>query len=85
MRAVTSSHSSESATKSPNEHILSVPLARAYAVAIGESSRPSISSTKQALFSTSSIFTATAAEVGLTCLKEVAAGSPTASFSSFTS
>ena len=85
MRAVTASHSSESATKSPKEHILSVPLARAYAVAIRESSKPSMSSTKQAFLRTSSIFTATDAEVGLTCLNEVAAGSPIASFSSFTS
>ena len=36
--AVATSHSSERATKSPKEDILSAPLARIYAVAIGVSS-----------------------------------------------
>ena len=72
--AVISSHVSLSAIKSPNDDILSVPLALAYAVAMAESSSPSMSSTKQAFLSSSDIGTPTAADVGLTCLKEVAAG-----------
>ena len=41
---------------------------------MGESSNPAISSTKQAFFSLSGRIFPTAAEVGETCLKEVAAG-----------
>lgn len=63
----------------------SVPRARAYAQASGESSNPSISSTKQDFFSLSESFLPTAADVGLTCLKEVAATCPVLSFSSLTS
>ena len=44
-----------------------------------------MSSTKQARFSSSLRGMPTAALVGLTCLKEVTAGRPRASFSSFTS
>ena len=83
--AVVTSQTSESATQSPNEHILSVPLALAYAHAKGESSRPSMSSWKTAFFSSLESGMPTAAEVGLTCLKDVTAHIPSASFSSFTS
>ena len=76
---------SESAIQSPNDDILSVPLALAYAQASGLSSSPSISSTKQAFFNLSESFLPTAADVGLTCLNDVAQGSPVASFNSFTS
>ena len=83
--AVTSSHSSERAIQSPKEDILSVPRARAYAQARGESSNPSMSSTKQDFFSRSDNFLPTAALVGLTCLKEVAATMPVFSLISLTS
>ena len=83
--AHTSSQVSESAIQSPKEDILSVPRALAYAQATGLSSSPSISSTKHAFFSLSSSFLPSAAEVGLTCLKEVAEISPVASLSSRTS
>ena len=46
--AVVSSQTSLSAIQSPNEHMRSVPLALANAIASGESFTPSISSTKQA-------------------------------------
>ena len=71
--------------KSPNDDIRSVPRALAYAVAIGDSSRPAISSTKQAFLSLSLITLPTAADEGLTCLKEAAVALPVASFISLTS
>ncbi len=83
--AVVTSQTSERAIQSPKEHIRSVPRARAYAVAMALSSRPSMSSTKQAFLSASLIGTPTAADVGLTCLNEVAAGMPVASLISLTS
>ena len=83
--AQVASHSSERAIQSPKEDILSVPRALAYAQAIGLSSKPSMSSTKHAFFSLSPRGLPSAAEVGLTCLKEVAQHSPVASLSSFTS
>ena len=83
--AVITSHLSLSATQSPKEHILSVPRALAKAQARGESSRPAMSSTKQAFLSLPLMGMPTAADVGLTCLNDVAAGIPSACLSSRTS
>ena len=83
--AVTSSQGSLRAIQSPKELILSVPLALAYAVPIAESSSPFMFSTKQACLSSLFIGMASAAEVGLTCLNDVAAGIPRMSFNSLTS
>ena len=82
--AVATSQTSESEIKSPNDDILSAPLALAYAHASGESS-PIDSSTQYIFFKTSVSGRPTAAPAGDTCLKDVAAGSPVASFNSFTS
>ena len=83
--AVVTSHTSERAIQSPKDDIRSVPLALAYAQARGESSRPSMSLTKHIFFMSSSSLKPRAAEVGETCLNEVAQVIPVASFSSFTS
>ena len=82
--AVATSHTSERDMKSPNEDILSAPLALAYAHASGESS-PIASSTQYIFFSTSESGRPTAAPAGDTCLNDVAAGSPVARLSSATS
>lgn len=71
--AVGRSQTSESATQSPNDDILSAALALAYAVANGER-LPIISSTIATLASSGVSGTPTAAPAGLTCLKEAAAG-----------
>ena len=81
--AVSTSHTSDKEMKSPKEDILSAPLALAYAQARGESSPRS--STQYIFLSTSLKGSPTAAPAGETCLNEVAAGSPVASLSSFTS
>ena len=70
--AADTSHTSDSAIKSPYEDILSAPLALAYAQAMGESS--SMSSMKYIFFIVSSSGFPIAAPAGETCLKDVAAG-----------
>ena len=81
--AVSTSHSSERAIKSPNELILSAPLALTYAVARGESLV--FGEIKYISLSSSESGTAIAAPAGDTCLKEAAAGIFVVSFNSFTS
>lgn len=71
--AVGRSQTSERATQSPNEDILSAPLALAYAVANGVK-LSIISSTMHSLACSGVSGTATAAPAGLTCLNEAAAG-----------
>jgi len=72
--AVERSQVSESEMKSPNDDILSAPLALAYADARGESSPRS--STQYIFASVSVRGLPTAAPAGDTCLNDVAAGSP---------
>mmetsp|Transcript_19441 Transcript_19441/g.58199 ORF Transcript_19441/g.58199 Transcript_19441/m.58199 type:complete len:269 (+) Transcript_19441:568-1374(+) len=80
--AVASSMVSETATKSPKEHIGSALRARTYAAATGVSS---LSATAYTVFSSSESSTPMAAPAGLTCLNDAAAGLPVAWASSRTS
>ena len=80
--AVSTSHSSERAIKSPKELILSAPLALTYAVARGESFV--FGEMKYISLSSSVKGMAMAAPAGETCLKEAAEGIFVVSFSSFT-
>ena len=80
--AVSISHISDNAIKSPNDDILSAPLALAYALASGDNFPKS--STQYILANVSSNSFPTAAPAGDTCLNDVAAGSPVASFNSLT-